>query len=232
MTAEIHVLSAGAIEPGLVAAVEAFQEETGGEVRITWATTPVIQRRIAGGEAADVVIATREAIGGFARDRKVDGKAGVDLGRVGIGMVVRRGAPVPDISSGGALKYAVLDAESVVYNRASSGLYVERMLDEMGVLDRIAAKTSTYGNGPAMMEHLIKGKGKGKEIGFGAITEILMFRDKGLMLAAPLPPELQHYTEYVAVPMAAAPNPKGAKAFVRYLAKPATRALFAAHGIE
>ena len=230
MTAEIHVLSAGAIEPGLVAAAESFQEEGGAEVRITWATSPVIQRRIGGGEAADVVIATREAIDELARDKKVDGKASVDLGRVGIGMVVRRGAPVPDISSVGALKYAVLDAESVVYNRASSGLYVERMLAEMGLLDRTQAKTSRYGNGPMMLEHLIKGKGK--EIGFGAITEILMFRDRGLMLAAPLPPELQHYTKYVAAPMAAAPNPKGAKAFIRYLATPAARALFAAQGIE
>jgi len=230
MTAEIHVLSAGAIEPGLVAAAESFQEEGGAEVRITWATSPVIQRRIGGGEAADVVIATREAIDELARDKKVDGKVSVDLGRVGIGMVVRRGAPVPDISSVGALKYAVLDAESVVYNRASSGLYVERMLAEMGLLDRTQAKTSRYGNGPMMLEHLIKGKGK--EIGFGAITESLMFRDKGLMLAAQLPPELQHYTKYVAAPMAAAPNPKGAKAFIRYLATPAARALFAAQGIE
>jgi molybdate transport system substrate-binding protein len=230
VTAAIHVISAGAIEPGLLDAVEAFREEGGKEVRITWATTPVIRKRIGGGEMADVVIATREAVDDFAREGKVLGKKSVYLGRVGIGVVVRRGAPVPDISSVGAVKYAVLDAESVVYNRASSGLYVERMLDEMGVLDRIQAKTSRYGNGPAMMEHLIKGKGK--EIGFGAITEILMFRDRGLMLAGPLPPELQHHTEYVAAPMAAAPDAKGAQALVRYLASPAAKALFAARGIE
>lgn len=230
MSADIHVLSAGAIEPGLLDAVEAFREETGDEVEITWATTPVIQRRIAGGEVVDVVIATREAIDGLARAKKVDGRQAVELGRVGIGMVVRRGAPVPDISSVGALKYAVLDADSVVFNRASSGLQFERILGEMGVFDRIQSKTVRYNNGPAMMEHLIKGKGK--EIGFGAIIEILMFRDKGLLLAAPLPPELQHYTEYVAAPMTAAPNEEGAEAFVRYLGSPAARALFSERGIE
>lgn len=230
MSADIHILSAGAIEPGLLDAVEAYREESGDEVEITWATTPVIQRRIAGGEIVDVVIATREAIDGLARAKKVDGGQAVELGRVGIGMVVRRGAPVPDISSVGALKYAVLDADSVVFNRASSGLQFERILGEMGVLDRIQSKTVRYNNGPAMMEHLIKGKGK--EIGFGAIIEILMFRDKGLLLAAPLPPELQHYTEYVAAPMAAAPNDEGAEAFVRYLGSPAAKALFAARGIE
>ncbi len=229
MTAEIHVLSAGAIEPGLIDAAEVYRGQSGDDVRITWATTPVIRKRIAGGEAADVVIATREAVDDFARDRKVAGQGRVQVGRVGIGIVMRKSAPVPDISSAGALKYAVLDADSVVFNRASSGLYVERMLGEMGILDRIQAKTSRYGNGPAMMEHLINGKGK--EIGFGAITEILMFRDKGLKLAGPLPAEIQHDTDYVAVTMTAAPNPGGAKQFIRYLATPAAKALFAAHGI-
>jgi molybdate transport system substrate-binding protein len=230
LTAKIHVLSAGAIEPGLVAAVEAYREQSGQDVRITWATTPAIRKRIGSGEVADVVIATDEAVDDFARDGTVAGQERVMIGRVGIGVVVRKTAPVPDLSSVGALKYAVLDAESVVYNRASSGLYVEKMLTEMGILDRIRAKTSRYGNGPAMMKHLINGKGK--EIGFGAIIEILMFRDQGLTLAGPLPAVIQHYTNYVAVPMTAASNPGGAKQFARYLATPAAKAVFAAHGIE
>jgi molybdate transport system substrate-binding protein len=227
---EIHVLSAGAVEPALLAAIDAFRDASAREVRVTYATTPVIRRRIAGGEAVDVVIATREAIDEFAGEGKVAAEHRASVGCVGIGLVVRKGAPVPDISTVGALKYAVLDAESVVFNRATSGLHVERMLAEMGVLDRIQGKTSRYGNGPAMMEHLIKGKGK--EIGFGAIIEILMFRDRGLILAAPLPPGLQHYTEYVAAPMSAAPDTEGAIEFTGYLASPAARAIFAAHGIE
>ena len=230
MSDEIHVLSAGAIEPGLLDAVEVFREQCGRDVRITWATTPVIQRRIAGGEKADVVIATSDAIDGLAAEKKIAGKERVVLGRVGIGMVVRDRAPAPDISSVGALKYAVLDADSVVFNRASSGLQVERILGELGILDRIQAKTVRYGNGPAMMEHLLKGKGK--EIGFGAIIEILMFSDRGLKLAAPLPPELQHYTEYVAAPMIGAPDGAGARLFTRYLDTPEARGLFAARGIE
>lgn len=230
MSADIHVLSAGAIEPGLIAVADAFRSQGGQDVRITWATTPVIRKRIASGEAADVVIATHEAIDDFTQDGKVAGKGRVQIGRVGIGIVMRRTLREPDISSAGALKYAVLDADSVVFNRASSGLYVERMLGDMGILERIQSKTSRYGNGPAMMEHLINGKGK--EIGFGAITEILMFRDKGLKLAGPLPDEIQHYTDYVAATITASPNPGGAKQFTRYLATPAAKALFAAHGIE
>jgi molybdate transport system substrate-binding protein len=230
MSTVLHVLSAGAIEPGLVDAAEAFGERNDCEVKITWATTPVIRKRLGGGEVVDVVIATREAIDGFAREKKLSAAKVVDIGRVGIGMVVRDRAPEPDIASVGALKYAVLDADSVVFNRASSGLQVERILGEMGLLDRIQAKTSRYNNGPAMMEHLIKGKGK--EIGFGAIVEILMFRDKGLKLSAPLPPEVQHYTEYAAAPMTAAPEADLAVEFVSYLGTQEAKAHFAACGVE
>ena len=129
-----------------------------------------------------------------------------------------------------ALQSAVLDAESVVFNRASSGLYLEGLFRKMGILERIQAKATRYGNGPAMFEHLIQGKGA--EIGLGAIIEILMYRDKGLKLVGPLPPEIQYYTTYIAVPMTSAPNPEGAQAFMRYLATPAARAVFAAHGIS
>ena len=59
-----------------------------------------------------------------------------------------------------------------------------------------------------------------------------MFSDRGLKLAAPLPPELQHYTEYVAAPMIAAPDGEGARLFTSYLDTPEARGLFAARGIE
>lgn len=230
MSTVLHVLSAGAIEPGLVEAAGVFGEQHGCEVKITWATTPVIRKRLGGGEVADVVIATREALDAFAREKKLAASDIIDIGRVGIGMVVRDRAPEPDISSIGALKYAVLDADSVVFNRASSGLQVERIFGEMGVLERIQSKTSRYNNGPAMMDHLIKGQGK--EIGFGAIVEILMFREQGLKLAAPLPPEVQHYTAYAAAPMTAAPEADLAAEFVNYLGTQEAKAYFAACGVE
>jgi molybdate transport system substrate-binding protein len=232
MSDEINVLSAGAIEPGLVDSAAAFRELSGREVKITWATTPVILKRIGDGDKPDVVIANREAFEKLVLARKLAAKDGVSVGRVGIGMVVRDRAPAPDISSLGALKYALLDADSVVFNRASSGLQVERILREMGVFERIQGKVSRYNNGPAMMDHLMAGKVQGKEIGFGAIVEIRMFADQGLRLAAPLPPEVQYYTEYVAAPMGAAADPDGAEAFVAFLGTPEARGYFAACGVE
>lgn len=227
---EINILSAGAIEPGLIAAVAAFREESGRDARITWATTPAIRKRVGDGEAADVVIVPPEAVDDFAKDGKVVSEDRVYIGRVGVGVAVREGAPAPDISTVDAFKNAVLDAESVVFTRASSGLYVEGLFKKMGIFDQIQAKTTRFANGPAMMEHLIQGKGR--EIGHGAIIEILLFSSKGLKFVGPLPPEIQHYTTYVAVPMTAAPDADGAKAFLRFLATPAAKAIFAAYGID
>lgn len=226
----IQLLSAGAIEPGLVAAVAAFNAQHAAQANITWATTPAIRARLANGEVFDIVIAADAAMDEFTQQQKVAGEQRVPLGRVGVAVFARDDVRVPDVSTVAGIRRAVLDAESVVFNRASSGLYVESMLKKLGLYEPIQAKTKRFDNGPTMMDHLINGKGN--EIAFGAIIEILMFREQGLKLTAPLPPELQHWTPYVAAPMVAAPNATGAQAFLQYLTTAPTKALFAAHGIE
>ena len=86
--AEIRVLSAGAIEPGLRAAVAAFQKEARHEVRITFNTAPQIQKRVGSGETWDVVIAPPAVIEEFAKAGKVEQER-VTVGRVGMGVAVR-----------------------------------------------------------------------------------------------------------------------------------------------
>ena len=80
------------------------------------------------------------------------------------------------------------------------------------------------------MEHVIKGKGN--EIGFGAITEIKMYTSKGLKLVGPLPADVQNYTSYDAALMNGAPNAEAAKAVLKQLATSVAKATFTAAGIE
>lgn len=227
--AEITVLSGGAIEPGLVAAVAAFQKETGDTVKVTFNTTPQIRKRIDSGEKFDVVIAPPAAMDAFAKAGKA-GEERVNVGRVGMGVAVRPGAPVPDISNAEALRRSLLEAETLVFNRASSGLYFEGLLKKMGVYEQIESKTTRYADAGSVMEHVLKGKGK--EIGFGPITEILMYKEKGLRLVGPLPAEVQNYTSYSAAVASGSPNGALAQSLVRYLGSASGKALFAAAGIE
>src|SRR5262249_12413948 len=158
----------------------------------------------------DVVIAPPATLDELAKFGKIDGTAQVSLGQVGVGIVIREGAPRPDVSTTDALKRAVLEADSVVYNRASSGLYVEGLIQRLGLAALIKAKTKRY-IGTDMIEPLIHGKGK--EIGFMPVVQILNYHGRGLQLVSPLPADIQNYTNYAAAP---ASRSEGGLAFVRF----------------
>jgi molybdate transport system substrate-binding protein len=226
LAVEINVLSGAAVEPGLVAAADIFRKQTGSNVVITYATTPEMRHLIGVGASPDVAIAPPALLDELAKSAKVDGAARVLLGRVGIGVVIRDGAPTPDVSTTEALKRAVLDADSVVYNRASSGLYVERLLQRLGLAEQIQSKTKRY-TGTDMIEPLIQGKGK--EIGFMPVAQILNCRGRGLQLVGPLPADIQNYTTYAAAP---APRSEGGLAFIRFLGTSEAKGAFVSAGIE
>lgn len=80
------------------------------------------------------------------------------------------------------------------------------------------------------MGHVLRGRGR--EIGFGPVTEILLYREKGLKFVGPLPPGAQNYTSYTAVTTPGALSPETARGFIRYLGSPAGKALFVAAGVE
>jgi len=227
--AEITVISGGAIEPGLKAAAAAFEKETGHKVKITFNTTPQMRKRVAAGDTFDVIIAPPAAVKEMASAGKVDA-GGVDVGRVGSGVAVRPGAPVPAIATADDIKKAVLEAESIVFNRASTGLYFENLLKKWGIYEQIEGKAARYTTGAEVMKHVLKGKGR--EVGFGPITEILLEKEHGLILVGPFPPEIQNYTSYIAVSMSAGTQKDAAQALVKFLGGPVGKPLFVAAGIE
>jgi len=228
--AEVKVLSGGAVEPGLHAFADLVKRNLGHDLKIQYNTTPQIIKRLAAGDVYDIVIVTPAVIEQATKDGKVVAGSRAPVGRVGAGIIVRNGAAAPKVGSPDALKQALLGADSVVYNSASSGLYLDKLFAEMGVLEQIKPKTTRYPDGASVMEHVIKGKGN--EIGFGAITEIKLYTSKGLQFVGPLPAEVQNYTTYDAALMTAAPAADAAKAVLRELATPAGKAAFTGAGVE
>ena len=226
LAGEVQVMSGQAVEAGLIVAADIFRRQTGTDVKITYATTPQMRQRLAAGGTSDVVIAPPALLEELTKAGKIDGTAHVAVGRVGVGVAVRKGAPKPDISTVDALKRALIDADSVIYNRASTGLYVETLLRRLGIANQIQAKTKRYA-GTDMVDPLINGSGK--EIGFMPVAEILHFHDRGMELVGPLPAEVQNYTSYSAAPMSKA---QAALDFVAFLATPAAKQIFSAAGIE
>ena len=162
--AEIKVISGGAVEPGLEAFAQLVRRDLGHELKILYNTAPQIAKRLAAGEVFDILISPPATIEPALKEGKVVPETRVKVGRVGAGIIVRTGAPAPDVATVDALKQALLDADSVVYNTASTGIYLDKLFAKMGIAEALKAKTTRYPTGAAVMEHVIKGKGKGDRI--------------------------------------------------------------------
>jgi len=226
--AQLELLSAGAVKPGLVHVIDAFQRETGHKVDVTFATAPEI-RKLIGGAAADVVVAPPQLLDDLVKAGKAAGER-VIVGRIGVGIMVREGAPLPKIATVDELRQSLLEADSVVYNHASTGIYLETLFARLGIAALLKTKTTRYPNAAAVLDHV--SKGKTTEIGFGATTVIVEGKSKGLIFVGPLPAEIQNYTTYAAMVTADSAARDAALVFLVYLATDAAKAILAEAGIQ
>lgn len=119
--AELKVLTAGAFKQVVLALVPDFERQTGHKVTVDNDTAGGLAKRIEGGEAFDVAIITPRAIDDLIAKGKVMPGSRVALATVGIGVVVKEGAPRPDISTVEAFKAALLAARTVAYIDPASG---------------------------------------------------------------------------------------------------------------
>jgi molybdate transport system substrate-binding protein len=227
--AEISVLSAGAVQPGLLKVIDAFRHETGHEVKVAFATAPAILKRI-DGETPDVVIAPPAVLDELVNAGKATPADRVTVGRIGVGVMVRHGTPPPKIATVDDFKKALLSTASVVYNQASTGIYLENLFERLAIAGHLKNKTVRYPDAAAVLEHI--GKGKLGEIGLGATTVIIEGESKGLQFVGPLPPEIQNYTTYAAAALTVGSAPEPARKFVRFLTGPVAQKAFASAGIQ
>ena len=231
MAADINVVSGGAFKQVLSALVAQYEKETGNKVVVTYQTVGQHLALIKDGkEEFDVAVLTPEAIDGLAKDGKVVPGTRADLAKVGVGVVVKSGAPLPDISTDEAFKRALLAAKSVAYidpkAGGSSGIYVDDLLKRLGIADAIQAKAVLV-QGGAVADHVADGEA---EIGVHQISEILPVA--GVTLVGPLPADIQNYTTYAAGVGAAAKDAAEARDFVRFLSGSHALPIIKAKGME
>lgn len=189
----LRVLSAGAVEPGLERAVAAFRAARNAAVEIQYATAPRLRERILGGEVPDLLIAPVALVNELvAAGRLADERAAI--GKVGAGIVVRPESWSPPVGDAEALKRAVEQASAVIFNRASTGMTMERIFERWGMTAAVNAKAVRFPTGAEVLERVKAGTGK--ELGFAAITEIHLV--SGLRYLGPLPEGLQVTTTYAA----------------------------------
>jgi len=229
MPPEIHVLSAGAVGPGLKKVTELFQQDTRETVKLTFATAPTIVERLGADSQFHIVIAPPIVLDDAARQGKISPERRVLLGRIGVGVMVRAGAPRLPIAAVEQLKKSLLDATSVVFNRASTGTYLEKLFEKLGIARELERKSIRYPDFTAVLDHI--SRGANGEIGFGATTVIVENTQRGIEFVGPLPAEIQNYTAYEAAVVQNGGANTAALQFRDYIESPPARSALVQAGI-
>jgi molybdate transport system substrate-binding protein len=223
----IKVIASNAVKEALVELVPGFEQATGHRGATIWGGTIDIRGRIRAGEVVDVVILPADRIDDLIAQGRLKAGSRVDVARSGIGVAVRAGARKPDISSGAALKAALLAAGSIVLSSGPSSVYLAGLFQQMGIADVIRSKVIQIGPGLPVGQAVARGAG---EIGFTQVSELLSA--EGIDYVGPLSADVQHVTVFSAGLHAAAPAPSAAKALVEFLTAPQSAAVFRRHGME
>jgi molybdate transport system substrate-binding protein len=226
----VKILTTGAMKAVVLELVPQFEKETGHKAVVDNDTAGGVTRRVEGGEAVDVVVNTPNGLNALASRGKVVNGSRVNIARVGIGVVVKAGAPAPDIGSVDAFKRALLAAKSVAYidpaAGGSSGIYLAGLFEKLGIAADLKPKAKLK-QGGYVAELIANGEA---ELGLHQISEILPV--KGVKLVGPLPAEIQNYTTYAAAIATDAKQPDAAQALIKLLTGPAADSMLKSRGME
>lgn len=186
-----------------------------------------IPNRLARGEQADVVIMVGYALDDLIKQGKVLPASRVELADSRIGMVVKAGAPTPDISTVAALKQTLLQARSVGYSDSASGVYVQdQLFKRLGIEAQLKPKAKMIERIPVAGE-VAKGE---PQLGLQQVSELLPIA--GVTYVGKLPEPLQSVTRFAAgIPVGAA-HPAEAKALLDYLASPQAQPVVTRTGLD
>jgi molybdate transport system substrate-binding protein len=220
----ITVMASAAFKEAYLELVPGFERGSGHTVANLWVPSVQMMNRLKGGEKVDLVILSAESLAELARAGIISER--FDIAKSGVGVAVKAGAPKPDISSGDAVKRAVLAAKGVAYSTGPSGIYLAGLFQRMGIADQIQSKVRVVQGEPAGG---VVARGEA-EIAFQQVSELLPV--PGIELVGPLPPDIQKITVFSAGLHVAANAPDAARTLVAYLKAPAAAPVIRKKGME
>jgi molybdate transport system substrate-binding protein len=226
-SAEIRVLASPGVRGVIVELAPQFEAATGHRVVTDFEVIAVLKRRIEAGEAFDLAIIGPAAIDDLIRQGKIVPGSRGPFGRTGLGVVVRKGLPKPDVSSPEALKRTLLEAKSVAHAReGESGIHFRAVMDKLGITDAMKPKLKAY-DSAGLRQSLATGEADMAVTGLGPILQM-----PGADFLGPVPPPLQGYVEFNTSVSASARDPAAVRALVGFLTAPDKASVFKAKGME
>jgi len=225
--AEVKVLCASAMRSVLKELGPQFERATGHQLMIQFDVVGALKRQIDAGERFDVAILTTPLIDDVVKEGKVAAGTRADVALSGLGVVVRTGAPKPNISSADAFKRTLLNAKSISYAKeGATAIYLASLFERLGITEQMKSKTK------------FPPTGRGAELVAEGETDLMLMAIStfepvpGAELLGPFPPELQSYTGYLAGVGTAAKEAEAGKALINFLNAPAAVPVLKAKGME
>jgi molybdate transport system substrate-binding protein len=226
---ELKVISAGAVRGVIHEMIADYTKTSGVKFDFTVGPTGFLRDTIASGKHADLIIASAPLMAELEKTGKMTPGTRVDLGRIGLGIVIRDGAAAPDLSTAEALKKTLLDVKSIAFTDPKLGgtstTHLMKVAEGFGIFEQVMRKGIHATGGNDAAAKVAKGEA---DIAVVLVSEI--GEAKGAHLAAPLPEAVQLWTVYSAAIPASSTDPAAAKAFVAALTGPTLRSHWTAAG--
>jgi molybdate transport system substrate-binding protein len=213
--ADIKVLSAGAVSPALKALIADYQKQGSNTVTVTFGNVGQIQDRLKAGVPVDVIILSKPALDDLAKARGLVAGTAKPLGHVGMGVAIKAGAPKPNIATPGSFKAALLATPSIAYSDpaggGSSGIFFDKLIQKLGIADKIRAKAVLIRGGSAA-DQITQGKAA-----MAVQNSSELIGVPGIHYVGPFPAADQNFITYAAGVAVKSAEPNIALSFIRFI---------------
>jgi molybdate transport system substrate-binding protein len=224
----IRILSSMATRRLLADLVTAFAHTSPGQyVEVESVGGVEAAKRIAAGEAFDVVVLAAAALDTLIVQQHVVADSRVDLVKSPMAVAVRRGAPPRAIGSEDEVKAAVLSAERIGYSTGPSGDHLLALLTRWGIATTVKDRLVQARPGIPVGSLVASGE---VEIGFQQLSELLHV--DGLEVLGLLPDSIQGTTTFAAGVTQASTQPDRVRTLLAFMASPAVAAIKRENGME
>jgi molybdate transport system substrate-binding protein len=225
--AELKILAGGSTTGWLNDLGPQFERASGHKLTIHFDSTPNLIKQVTSSAPFDLAVVPVDVFKDAAAKARFAPGPTIDIARVGYGVIVRSGAPKPDVTTPDALKATLLNAASITFlPESAAGAYVLKTFDRFGIGEAMKAKTRPQTAPAQIAQAVAKGEA---DLGVFLVNVLIA---PGVELAGPFPAELQQELVFTSAVAADSKEADAAKAFIAFLTTPAAAAVIKAKGMN
>jgi molybdate transport system substrate-binding protein len=226
--AEISVLCSVGLKAVMDDLAPQFERTSGNKVVVKFGLASGLKQQIEAGASFDLAVLTPPMIDDLIRQGKLAAGSSAVIARSGLGLMIRAGAPKPDVRTTEAFQRSLLGAKAIAFAKeGASGVAFTALIERLGIANTLKPRLKPTSTGDEVNDLVVRG---GAEFGVLPLSEILPV--KGAELGGMFPPDVQSYIIMAAGVGANAKQSGAARDLIRFLTSPSTLAAIKAKGME